>query len=101
MRVSNKKCSHCVHVWLMTRSPRWKQLKIQHQWYVIQRSTATEPKQTGQLLQYQHTLNVLYTHPLMTQAPCVCLGGGGILIKVTCHNSVSFFSLSLSLFVCV
>ena len=27
--------------------------------------------------------------------------GGGILIKVTCHNSVSFFSLSLSLFVCV
>ena len=41
------------------------------------------------------------THPLMTQAPCVCLGGGGILIKVTCHNSVSFFSLSLSLFVCV
>ena len=33
----------------------------------------------------------------------VCGGGsgGGILIKVTFHNSVSFFSLSLSLFVCV
>ena len=50
------------------------------------------------------------THPLMTQAPCVCVwvggggggwSGGGILIKVTCHNSVSFFSLSLSLSLCV